>query len=49
MKLTQYQSAGGGGGYLVYAGAHRAPQIYPTPSPYRNPQPAFLSPGVEVR
>lgn len=33
------------GGPLVYAGAHRAPQVYP--SPYNNPQPAFLPPSLQ--
>ncbi|XP_053993959.1 uncharacterized protein LOC128891457 isoform X4 [Hylaeus anthracinus] len=42
------QSGGnGGGGHLGYAGAHRAPQIYPTPSPYLNPQFAFLPPSLQ--
>ncbi|CAG5085379.1 Protein of unknown function [Cotesia congregata] len=31
---------GGGGGGFVYSATHRAPQVYP--SPYNNPQPAFL-------
>ncbi|XP_014213145.1 uncharacterized protein LOC106642789 isoform X3 [Copidosoma floridanum] len=31
-------------GHIVYSGAHRAPQVYPTPS-YCNPQPAFLPPN----
>ncbi|XP_032690523.1 uncharacterized protein LOC116853483 isoform X5 [Odontomachus brunneus] len=40
----------GGGGHLSYTGAHRAPQIYPTPSPYHNPQLAFLPPsGQELK
>ncbi|OXU24745.1 hypothetical protein TSAR_000074 [Trichomalopsis sarcophagae] len=34
-------------GHIVYSGAHRAPQVYPTPSPYRNPQPAFLPPSLQ--
>ncbi|XP_012259954.2 uncharacterized protein LOC105688341 isoform X3 [Athalia rosae] len=48
-SIPMQNSGGGGGGgsYLVYAGAHRAPQVYPTPSPFRNPQPAFLSPGAQ--
>ncbi|XP_044021353.1 uncharacterized protein LOC122861190 isoform X4 [Aphidius gifuensis] len=33
------------GGHSVYAGAHRAPQVYP--SPYNNPQPAFLPPSLQ--
>ncbi|XP_033340788.1 uncharacterized protein LOC117228870 isoform X1 [Megalopta genalis] len=37
----------GGGGHIGYAGAHRAPQIYPTPSPYLNPQLAFLPPSLQ--
>ncbi|XP_076751442.1 uncharacterized protein LOC143423770 isoform X2 [Xylocopa sonorina] len=37
----------GGGGHLGYAGAHRAPQIYPTPSLYHNPQLAFLPPSLQ--
>ncbi|OAD55908.1 BAG family molecular chaperone regulator 3 [Eufriesea mexicana] len=37
----------GGGGHLGYAGAHRAPQIYPTLSPYHNPQLAFLPPSLQ--
>ncbi|KAF7381616.1 hypothetical protein HZH66_014010 [Vespula vulgaris] len=37
----------GGGGHLVYTGAHRAPQIYPTPSPFHNPQLAFLPPSLQ--
>ncbi|XP_076668949.1 uncharacterized protein LOC143369201 isoform X4 [Andrena cerasifolii] len=37
----------GGGGHLSYAGAHRAPQIYPTQSPYHNPQLAFLPPSLQ--
>ncbi|XP_043263134.1 uncharacterized protein LOC122403595 isoform X1 [Colletes gigas] len=42
------QSGGnGGGGHLGYTGAHRAPQIYPTPSPYLNPQFAFLPPSLQ--
>ncbi|XP_023290347.1 uncharacterized protein LOC105700556 isoform X2 [Orussus abietinus] len=42
------QTGGGGGGvHLVYTGSHRAPQVYPTSSPYRNPQPAFLPPGIQ--
>ncbi|XP_011314535.1 uncharacterized protein [Fopius arisanus] len=36
---------GGGGGHLMYAAAHRAPQIYP--SPYNSPQPAFLPPSSQ--
>ncbi|XP_076244762.1 uncharacterized protein LOC143185548 isoform X2 [Calliopsis andreniformis] len=36
-----------GGGHLGYAGAHRAPQIYPTPSPYHNPPFAFLPPSLQ--
>ncbi|XP_046467734.1 uncharacterized protein [Neodiprion pinetum] len=43
----QSGGSGGAGSYLGYAGTHRVPQVYPTPSPYRNPQPAFLSPGVQ--
>ncbi|XP_011500005.1 PREDICTED: uncharacterized protein LOC105363901 [Ceratosolen solmsi marchali] len=34
-------------GHSVYSGAHRVPQVYPTPSPYRNPQPAFLPPSLQ--
>lgn len=34
------------GGHSVYAAAHRAPQVYP--SPYNNPQPAFLPPSLQV-
>ncbi|XP_061943029.1 uncharacterized protein LOC108002117 isoform X1 [Apis cerana] len=41
------QTGGNGGGHLGYAGAHRAPQIYPTPSPYHNPQLAFLPPSLQ--
>ncbi|XP_015590189.1 uncharacterized protein LOC107265324 isoform X4 [Cephus cinctus] len=42
------QSGGSGsGGYLVYTGAYRAPQVYPTMSPYHNPQPAFLPPSSQ--
>ncbi|XP_076178246.1 uncharacterized protein LOC143152241 isoform X2 [Ptiloglossa arizonensis] len=42
------QSGGNGGsGHLGYASAHRAPQIYPTPSPYLNPQLAFLPPSLQ--
>ncbi|XP_015179430.1 PREDICTED: uncharacterized protein LOC107067974 isoform X2 [Polistes dominula] len=37
----------GGGGHLVYTGAHRTPQIYPTPSPFHNPQLAFLPPCLQ--
>ncbi|XP_078041920.1 uncharacterized protein LOC144472579 isoform X3 [Augochlora pura] len=37
----------GGGGHIGYAGAHRAPQIYPTQSPYLNPQLAFLPPSLQ--
>ncbi|XP_035734995.1 uncharacterized protein LOC118447295 isoform X3 [Vespa mandarinia] len=37
----------GGGGHLVYTGAHKAPQIYPTPSPFHNPQLAFLPPSLQ--
>ncbi|XP_050584838.1 uncharacterized protein LOC126919531 isoform X3 [Bombus affinis] len=37
----------GGGGHLGYAGAHKAPQIYPTLSPYHNPQLAFLPPSLQ--
>ncbi|XP_034196340.1 uncharacterized protein LOC117611938 isoform X1 [Osmia lignaria lignaria] len=37
----------GSGGHLGYTGAHRAPQIYPTPSPYHNPQLAFLPPSLQ--
>ncbi|XP_015112136.1 uncharacterized protein LOC107037869 isoform X3 [Diachasma alloeum] len=43
------QTGGGivgvGGGHLMYAAAHRAPQIYP--SPYNSPQPAFLPPSSQ--
>lgn len=35
-------------GHIVYSGAHRAPQVYPTPTPYSNPQPAFLPPSLQV-
>lgn len=35
-------------GNIVYSGAHRAPQVYPTPSPYCTPQPAFLPPSLQV-
>ncbi|XP_026302116.1 uncharacterized protein LOC410057 isoform X3 [Apis mellifera] len=38
---------GGNGGHLGYAGTHRAPQIYPIPSPYHNPQLAFLPPSLQ--
>ncbi|XP_034946401.1 uncharacterized protein [Chelonus insularis] len=31
-----------GGGNLVYAATHRAPQVYPSPCLYNNPQLAFL-------
>ncbi|XP_011333343.1 uncharacterized protein LOC105276954 isoform X3 [Ooceraea biroi] len=41
------QTGGSGGGHLNYTGAHRAPQIYPTPSPYHNPQLAFLPPSAQ--
>ncbi|XP_076388132.1 uncharacterized protein LOC100875873 isoform X3 [Megachile rotundata] len=37
----------GSGGHIGYTGAHRAPQIYPTPSPYHNPQLAFLPPSLQ--
>ncbi|XP_072751970.1 uncharacterized protein [Anoplolepis gracilipes] len=37
----------GSGGHLSYVGGHRAPQIYPTPSPYHNPQLAFLPPSAQ--
>ncbi|XP_011055826.1 PREDICTED: uncharacterized protein LOC105146896 isoform X3 [Acromyrmex echinatior] len=37
----------GSGGHLNYTGAHRVPQIYPTPSPYHNPQLAFLPPSAQ--
>ncbi|XP_057334113.1 uncharacterized protein LOC130673189 isoform X3 [Microplitis mediator] len=36
------QSGGNIGGGFVYTATHRAPQVYPSPSPYNNPQPAFL-------
>ncbi|KAK0092833.1 hypothetical protein PV326_000477 [Microctonus aethiopoides] len=36
-----------GGGNLVYAATHRAPQVYPSPSPYNSPQPAFLPPSSQ--
>ena len=39
---------GGGGGNFVYTGGHRALQVYPTPSPYHNPQLAFLPPSIQV-
>ncbi|XP_043277686.1 uncharacterized protein [Venturia canescens] len=38
---------GGGGGNFVYTGGHRALQVYPTPSPYSNPQLAFLPPSIQ--
>nr|XP_031844059.1 uncharacterized protein LOC116431985 isoform X3 [Nomia melanderi] len=42
------QTGGNGGGvHIGYAGTHRAPQIYPTPSPYLNPQLAFLPPSLQ--
>ncbi|KAJ8668823.1 hypothetical protein QAD02_000082 [Eretmocerus hayati] len=34
-------------GHTVYSGTHRAPQVYPTPSPYCHPQPAFLPPSLQ--
>ncbi|KOC71187.1 BAG family molecular chaperone regulator 3 [Habropoda laboriosa] len=45
--ITMQTGGNGGGGHLGYAGAHRAPQIYPTPSPYHNPQLAFLPPSLQ--
>ncbi|KOX67730.1 BAG family molecular chaperone regulator 3 [Melipona quadrifasciata] len=43
------QTGGNGvGAHIGYAGAHRAPQIYPTLSPYHNPQLAFLAPCLQV-
>ncbi|CAD1474756.1 unnamed protein product, partial [Heterotrigona itama] len=42
------QTGGNGvGAHIGYAGAHRAPQIYPTLSPYHNPQLAFLPPCLQ--
>ncbi|XP_077275332.1 uncharacterized protein LOC143904483 isoform X1 [Temnothorax americanus] len=37
----------GSGGHLNHTVAHRVPQIYPTPSPYHNPQLAFLPPSAQ--
>ncbi|XP_033212620.1 uncharacterized protein LOC117170148 isoform X4 [Belonocnema kinseyi] len=37
----------GNGGHIIYNGAHRPPQVYPIPSPYHNPQPAFLPPSLQ--
>ncbi|XP_011632466.1 uncharacterized protein LOC105424110 isoform X1 [Pogonomyrmex barbatus] len=41
------QTGGSGSGHLSYTGAHKAPQIYPTPSLYHNPQLAFLTPSAQ--
>ncbi|XP_043472260.1 uncharacterized protein LOC122504955 isoform X2 [Leptopilina heterotoma] len=41
------QTGGSVGGHIIYSGSHRAPQVYPTPSPYHNPQPAFLPPSLQ--
>ncbi|XP_051174446.1 uncharacterized protein LOC127290095 isoform X4 [Leptopilina boulardi] len=41
------QTGGSVGGHIIYSGSHRAPQVYPTPSPYNNPQPAFLPPSLQ--
>ncbi|XP_012235901.1 uncharacterized protein [Linepithema humile] len=45
--IPMQKEGSGGGGHLSYTGAHRAPQIYPTPSPYHNPQLAFLPPSAQ--
>ncbi|XP_066593091.1 uncharacterized protein [Prorops nasuta] len=45
--IPMQTGGGGGGGHLVYSGSHRAPQIYPTQSPYHNPQLAFLPPSLQ--
>ncbi|XP_014234093.1 uncharacterized protein LOC106657220 isoform X5 [Trichogramma pretiosum] len=34
-------------GHITYSGAHRVPQVYPTPTPYSNPQLAFLPPSLK--
>ncbi|XP_011879180.1 PREDICTED: uncharacterized protein LOC105568272 isoform X3 [Vollenhovia emeryi] len=41
------QTGGSGSGHLNHTVAHRVPQIYPTPSPYHNPQLAFLPPSAQ--
>ncbi|CAK9830671.1 BAG family molecular chaperone regulator 3 [Anthophora retusa] len=45
--ITMQTGGNGSGGHLSYTGAHRAPQIYPSPSPYHNPQFAFLPPSLQ--
>ncbi|XP_029667437.1 uncharacterized protein LOC115238063 isoform X5 [Formica exsecta] len=45
--IPMQTGGGGSGGHLSYVGGHRAPQIYPTPSPYHNPQLAFLPPSAQ--
>ncbi|XP_025994715.1 uncharacterized protein LOC105203336 isoform X1 [Solenopsis invicta] len=46
-EIPMQTGGSGSGGHLNYTGAHRVPQIYPTPSPYHNPQLAFLPPSAQ--